>query len=68
LRYLHLAGLIAAPLEWAVPAVASVRGRSLPRALEPATVAALLSSCDRRRTVGRRDYAILVLLARLGLR
>lgn len=68
LRYLHVAGLIAAPLEWAVPAVAGVRGRSLPRALEPAAVAALLSGCDRRRTVGRRDYAILLLLARLGLR
>jgi integrase/recombinase XerD len=68
LRYLHLAGLIAKPLEWAVPAVAAVRGRLLPRGLEPATVAALLSSCDRRRTVGRRDYAILVLLTRLGLR
>lgn len=41
LRYLHLAGLIAAPLEWAVPAVAAVQDRSLPRALEPAVVAAL---------------------------
>ncbi|MGB3185676.1 MAG: tyrosine-type recombinase/integrase [Ornithinimicrobium sp.] len=68
LKYLYVAGLIAAPLEWAVPAVAAVRGRSLPRALEPATVAALLGSCDRRRTVGRRDYAILLLLSRLGLR
>lgn len=68
LRYLHLAGLIAAPLEWAVPGVAAVRGRSLPRGLEPAAVAALLSGCDRRRRVGRRDYAILLLLVRLGLR
>lgn len=68
LRYLHLAGLIAAPLEWAVPAVAAVKDRSLPRALEPAVVDALLASCDRRRTVGRRNYAILLLLARLGLR
>jgi site-specific recombinase XerD len=31
-------------------------------------LAALLGSCDRRRAIGRRDYAILVLLARLGLR
>jgi integrase/recombinase XerD len=68
LRYLHVAGLIAAPLEWAVPGVATVRGRSLPRGLEPVAIAALLSSCDRRRTVGRRDYAILLLLSRLGLR
>jgi len=36
--------------------------------LAPGQVAALLASCDRCRAVGRRDYAILVLLARLGLR
>jgi integrase/recombinase XerD len=68
LRFLHQAGLIAAPLEWAVPAVAAVRAGSLPRGLEPATVGALLGSCDRRQVAGRRDYAILLLLARLGLR
>ena len=68
LRYLHLVGLIAAPLEWAVPKVACVRDRSLPRGVSAVTVSALLSSCDRRRTVGRRDHAILLLLARLGLR
>lgn len=68
LRYLYAAGLIAGPLEWAVPAVATIRERSLPGAVEPGAVAALLSSCDRERTVGVRDYAILLLLARLGLR
>ena len=68
LRYLHVAGLIDVPLGWAVPAVADLRDRSLPRGIEPAAVARLLASCDRRRTVGRRDYAILLLLARLGLR
>lgn len=68
LRYLYSAGLIASPLEWAVPAVATIRERSLPGAVEPAAVAALLSSCDRERTAGVRDYAILLLLARLGLR
>ena len=68
LRYLHLAGLIDAPLVWAVPAVADLRDRSLPRGLEPAVVKKLLASCDRRRLVGRRDYAILLLLSRLGLR
>lgn len=68
LRYLHLAGLIATPLVWAVPAVADLRDRSLPRGLEPAVVRRLLASCDRRRMVGRRDFAILLLLARLGLR
>ena len=68
LRYLHVAGLIELPLEWAVPGVADLRDRSLPRGLAPAVVRKLLASCDRRRTVGRRDYAILLLLARLGLR
>jgi len=68
LRYLHLAGLIEAPLVWAVPSVADLRDRTLPRGLDPGAVRKLLASCDRRRTVGRRDYAILVLLARLGLR
>ncbi len=68
LRYLHLAGLIEAPLVWAVPSVADLRDRTLPRGLEQAAVRKMLASCDRRRTVGRRDYAILLLLARLGLR
>ena len=68
LRYLHVAGLISAPLRWAVPGVADLRDRSLPRGLEPAVVAKVLASCDRRRTVGRRDYAMLLLMVRLGLR
>ena len=68
LRYLHVAGLIEAPLVWAVPSVADLRDRTLPRGLEPLAVRKLLASCDRRRTIGRRDHAILLLMARLGLR
>ncbi len=68
LRYLHVAGLIRAPLQWAVPGVADLRDRSLPRGLEPAAVKRLLASCDHRTLVGRRDYAVLLLLSRLGLR
>jgi integrase len=68
LRYLHLAGLIEAPLVWAVPSVADLRDRTLPRGLDPGAVNRLLASCDRRTLAGRRDYAILLLLARLGLR
>jgi site-specific recombinase XerD len=68
LRYLHVAGLSASPLVGAVPAVAPWRERSVPRALTPSAVARLLESCDRRMVAGRRDYAILVVLARLGLR
>lgn len=68
LRYLHLSGVIAAPLVWAVPSVAGMGDRTLPRGLEPAVVAALLATCDRRSLVGRRDFAIVLLLSRLGLR
>lgn len=68
LRYLHVTGALAMPLGWAVPGVADLRGQPLPRGLEPAAVAALLASCDRGRVVGARDYAILLVLSRLGLR
>jgi site-specific recombinase XerD len=68
LRFLHLEGMVGAPVAQAVPAVANRKGQGLPRALPPATVARLLASCDRRTRLGRRDYAMLMLLARLGLR
>jgi integrase/recombinase XerD len=68
LRYLHLAGWIEVPLVWALPSIADLRDRTLPRGLEPAAVKRLLANCDRRRLVGRRDFAILMLLTRLGLR
>ena len=60
LRFLHLVGLINAPLVWAVPSIADLRDRTLPRGLEPGAVKKLLASCDRRRLVGRRDYAVYV--------
>jgi site-specific recombinase XerD len=68
LGFLHVEGMISEPLGQAVPAVASRRLAGLPGALEPGQVAALLASCDRRMPAGRRDLAMLTLLARLGLR
>jgi site-specific recombinase XerD len=68
LRFLHAAGLTSCELAWAVPTVAVWGGGSLPRALEPDHGAALLGSCDRGSVTGRRDLAVLTLLARLGLR
>ena len=68
LRFLHVSGVTASSLVGAVPAVAHRRGASLPRAIEPEIVERLLESCDRGTVTGRRDFAILVLLARLGLR
>lgn len=67
LRYLHLEGK-ATDLVAAVPAVAGWRGGPLPRALELRQVSTMLAACDRRTVLGRRDYAMLMLLARLGLR
>lgn len=68
LRYLHVAGLTAMPLAAAVPRAAGWRLSSLPRAVEADQVVRLLESCDRATVIGRRDLAILSLLARLGLR
>jgi integrase/recombinase XerD len=68
LGFLHVEGLISEPLGQHVPSVASWRLAGLPQALEPRQVAALLACCDRRTATGRRDFAMLILLARLGLR
>ena len=67
LRFWHLEGVTADDLAGAVPGVAP-QSRSLPRALPPGTVRRLLASCDRRTAVGRRNFAVLIVLARLGLR
>ena len=68
LRFLVAEGLVTPGLQHAVPAVAGWRGGGLPRALPDGQVAALLASCDRDAVAGRRDLAVLTLLARLGLR
>jgi len=68
LGFLHVEGLIARSLVGAVPSAASWRLSGLPRALEPEQVRRLLDSCDRSARTGRRDLAILTMLARLGLR
>jgi integrase/recombinase XerD len=68
LRYLHLEGLSHRPLASAVPTVAGWRLAGLPKAVEPSQVARLLASCDRHGAIGRRDFAILTVLVRLGLR
>jgi integrase/recombinase XerD len=68
LGWLHLTGATSASLVSAVPSVAGWRLSGLPKGLEPGQLRRLLASCDRRTPTGRRDYAILLLLARLGLR
>ncbi|SRR5712691_59330 len=68
LRFLHVEGLTAGSLADAVPPVAGLRDSRLPPSLAAADVSALLASCDREHPTGIRDYAVLVVLARLGLR
>ena len=68
LGYLHVDGVIARPLAPVVPSVAGWRLAGLPRGLGAERMAALLSSCDLDTAVGVRDFAILKLLIRLGMR
>jgi len=68
LGWLHLTGAVPVSLAAAVPSVAGWRMSSLPKGLEPGQLRSLLGACDRRTPTGRRDYAIMLLLARLGLR
>jgi site-specific recombinase XerC len=68
LGFLHVDGVLENSLTGAVPSIAQWRLAGLPRRLEPGEVRALLASCDRRTIRGRRDFAILLLLVRLGLR
>ena len=68
LRFAHATGRTVIPLAGAVPAVASWRLSVLPRGLRAAEVEMLLAGCDRGTAAGLRDYAVLSLLARLGLR
>jgi integrase/recombinase XerD len=68
LRFLFATARARKDLSGAVPRAAGLGRGGLPRAVDAATMAALLDSCDRTTGIGRRDYAVLMLLVRLGLR
>jgi site-specific recombinase XerD len=68
LRFARYRGDVHTDLAACVPTVANWSQSNIPKALPPGQVKCVLASCDRRTAVGRRDYAILLLLARLGLR
>jgi integrase/recombinase XerD len=68
LRFLYLDGILAIDLGAAMPPVACWRGTSLPPVTSAAEVDILLDASDRSSPAGRRYYAVLVLMARLGLR
>lgn len=68
LRFCFVEGLVDSDLSAAALAVTGRRRSLLPRGISNSDVASLLRSCDRRRSDGRRDYAVLLMLIRLGLR
>jgi site-specific recombinase XerD len=68
LRFLHLCGVCDAKAVQAIPAVRDSRRSALPFALSAAQLRHLLDAIDRSRPVGLRDHAMLLCLARLGLR
>lgn len=67
-RYLWHRGAISRDLSVCVPTVPSWSLSTLPRFLPTGDVERILRSCNRKTSIGRRNYAILLLLARLGLR
>ena len=68
LRFLIADGKCSAGLEASVPVLAHWRLSSLPRYLQCEEVERVIASCDPAKPAGKRDRAILLLLARLGLR
>jgi integrase len=68
LRYLAVAGRCQAGLDSVVPAYAHWRLADMPRYLTPEQVTRLIAACDGDAVARRRDRAIVLLLARLGLR
>jgi site-specific recombinase XerC len=68
LRFLFTTGDVDRDLSLMVPSVAGWQLAGLPRGADDEAVDALLECCDRSTALGRRDFAILLLMARLGLR
>jgi site-specific recombinase XerD len=68
LRYLRHQGQISVDLAGCVPSVAAWSLSTVPKFLPAGTVQQILDHCDRNTPEGKRNYAVLLLLARLGLR
>jgi len=68
LGFFHVEGDIERSLAFAVPSVACRRLAGLPKGLDPDQVRRLLASCDNSTRNSCRDFAILTMLVRLGLR
>jgi site-specific recombinase XerD len=67
-RFLVQRGDLSADLAAAIPSVADWRLATVPKTMTPAQVTQLLQSCNQNHPTGQRDYTIVLLMARLGLR
>lgn len=68
LTFLHVDGVISRSMTGAVPPVPGRRLTGLPKSVTPAVLEQLYAACDRESRSGSRAFAVLILLARLGLR
>lgn len=68
LRYLHREGVLAKDLSALVEFPQSYRHANIPRSISWEQVEQVLTAVDRRSVCGKRDYAMLLLLATYGLR
>lgn len=68
LRFAARQGMVEAGLLEAVPAVKASKQARIPSVWDPADVAKILAAIDRGNPCGKRDYAIIMLITRLGLR
>ncbi len=68
LRFCFLEGLVDIDISEAALPITGRRRSPLPRGIAKRDADALLASCDRRTAIGRRDYALIITLLRLGLR
>lgn len=68
LRYVYFKGLVSIALADCVPSIRRWKFASLPTYMSAQQVQCVLDSCDQTTTMGRRDYAVLMMLAKLGLR
>jgi integrase len=67
-RFLFVTGVVSRALAEAVPSAPAWRDHAIPHGISADEVRRLIGSCDRWTAIGRRDYAVLMLLTRLGLR
>jgi integrase/recombinase XerD len=68
LRYLHMCGLIDANYSMVVPSVAGWQQTAIPKGVPRGSIEAALAALDQESVTGKRDYALIYLISRLGLR